>query len=391
MANANANQAALNPAADAKQFDNLLLNEGLLGTGAFGTSRNDALQSCTGILEKYQGDTADLDTLLDKIGASGLENFASQMDASGVLGANGLSQDQKTQLFSFIAQNADGSHSAAFMGDLGRDDQDLFGQAMAQSNVPAQAKLDFINSIKNQTTKSDDALNTFAGGYSITVGNEAARAVGYVLGSLSGNDLTNALARLDDNQLGAVMKAAERETITTTTSIAGWLKNPSQSVTVSFDTTPLVAIMQAAATADVTQKARVFEDAAKALDDINSTNTALSDVQSNKVLNAMIKLLQSDTKGVVGELSILQSNEQALSDFMTQLLAEAQEADLGYNMKQLQQGNGLSHDPLSYLDQLNKDARGDLGYRNSENRGYFVGAIEAAIQKTDSSANSGIK
>jgi hypothetical protein len=381
----NANAAPLDPEADAKKFDHYLRNEGLFGSVFFGYTRGDAVKECIAILDKYQGDPAALDALLNKIGDKDLKLFESQLGAT--------SNEKRTQLFHLLAKNASGEDLGKIWSNLGRDDQQALAQAIAQDSS-GQTKADFVKSIATQTTKQDD--KTSRGIFSndtTTYGSPAALSVATVLGSMSGKDLTSALAGLDDNQLQAVMNAAEQKTKSSEPFV------PNHDV--SYDTAPLTAIIEHAKTADPVQKARVFRDAAVILDDIHSSSTApfasSSDAgaQAKAVASAMTSLIQSDPKGIVDQLRLLDNAKgehteagfckgQALISYASELMREGNTEPLSKLACDLRFGlkPDKNHPDTYILTPHGKTDTGEPFYENAQDLGYFVGALVVASEQS---------
>jgi hypothetical protein len=279
-------------------------------------------------------------------------------------------------------------------GDLGRDNKQALAQAIARS-ASTQTKLGFITDIKAQITNKDDRKD---GGFlgqapSTTLGSPAALAAATVLSSMTGSDLTAGLVSLNDEQLQAVVKAAEQQTTTTYTVSAGGSASSSTSTT--FDTSPLINLINAAAKSDsLEQRARVFRAAAPALDDIRSSNTLLTPnpdagVEAKKVADAMTGLLQSDPRGMIRQLRLYGVDNdpvkgQALSAYVSELVTENNTSPISQLMAQLRFGPGADpNHPDAYLSIPGVEDGGNT-FPNERDYGYFVGSVVKGLQQSSS-------
>lgn len=357
----------------ARKIDDLLNNDGFLGL-----ERNGNLHRIEALLAQLHGDQ--LDQVLGQLGAGNRKKLGSQLDSGGIFGARGLSAGERQDLFNHLARDTNGRQLAQFSADLGRGDKEALAQGVANF-ATAQTKLGYIDGLASQTTRADDATSTGVAQESDSVGSPQANAVATVLGSMRGGSLNKALSSLSDPELRAVMKAAEQETITTT-----WTGNNTPVVTTSFDTKPLANIINATASVDdVQQKARVFQYGAQALDDINQSNTVVSQdltakQQLKQVADSLTHLLASNTTGVVDQLDTDDATGQALISYAGQMLNEGKpgQAQLGRFIAQLRQGNNLKTDPTRYLNTYQIVGGGPY-YRHAEDLGYFTGSIEEAL------------
>lgn len=376
------------PAQDVAKIHGLLSDNGFLGH-----DENDHLHQVSKLLSGLN--SSDLHQVLTGLSQGDLKKLGSEIDDGGtpvfggLIGNNGLSSGERQSLFNQLASHStNGMDLARLSGDLScRDDIQGFGNAIAAHATDA-TKLGYISGMAPSTTQQNDA-NNFGFGYSTsTTGSPQANAVGSVLASLKGHAVDQALGSLNDQQLGAVMKAAEGETLTTTSDGFG------AATTVSYDTSKLAAINNAAASgSDPAQKARVFEADAKALKDINGSNTLFTPDPTAKdeahhVADAMTGLLKSDTTGVVNALNNADESGHAATTYAKEMISEGRTSDVGNIIARLQQGNDLSHNPIDFVNTQVKNPYGQDYYQNAENLGYFTGAVEAGINQITSDQNA---
>src|ERR1700761_8573674 len=306
----------------ASQIHQLVSDEGFLGT-----SRNDNMHAVRKLLGQFNA--GDEDKLVSKLSDADLKKLAGNVNHGGIFGAQGLSGGEKTDLFNGLARNLDGKQlgrvAAAFSD---RADVTALGNSVA-SFAASQAKIDFVKSIAPAATSGDTQFDSGWGTSSIETGDKEALAIGHVLSSMKNDPagFATAVKSLSPEQLQAVVKAGEGQTVVTASSMmGGGLGAPSSTTTSTFDTAGLQSLLGAASACnDPVAKARVFEAGAKALDDIHGADTLLTPSPGAKdaaraVAGGLTQLMNSDTRGIVNRLNTDDQFGHALTTYLKQEL-----------------------------------------------------------------------
>lgn len=320
-----------------------------------------------------------------------LQELADDVNASGIGGANGLSADEKRDLFNTLAQGLDGEQLGRLAQAFDdRGDVMALGQAVAQ-HADSATKIDFIKEMAPRTADQDYDSGILGGGSWSEGGDKEAEAILDVLSSM-GNDpagFNQAVGALDESALHAVAQAGINQTT----------QYSESSVTVTHDPKQLTALLDAAAkSSDPAVKARVFDAGAAALQNLRD-NTKFpvigigADADARQITDKLTTLLNSDVRGITHELHEHDQYGKALSTYTSEVLrtgAGGQEV-LGKQLAQLQgAGTGLS--PIEFMEQQAPGTRGTPYYRNAESLGYFTGAMRAGLdaQNADASASGTI-
>jgi hypothetical protein len=356
--------------------------------GTLGTARNEHLHQVNAVLAQFSA--ADVRQIIGKLSDADLREWASDANSGGLFGAQGLSSDERRDLFNTLAGQLDGPQLARLSTAFnGRDDTLQLANAVA-TRASADAKLAYVQQMAAGTTDGDSKTETpFLSGSSVTTWvDKDASAVSTVLTSLASTprQFNAALSALSDDQLAAVVQAGEGTRITTSTSIMA----PGQYTTsTSHDPAQLRALLDATAQAGtVDNKARLFQAATVALKDITSSNTLLTPNLTARdaaasVTAGMTRIMDSDTRGVVDRLNTEQAGGQALTTYLKQLISENPTANndvIGRQIAQLQ-GAGVATNAVEFVQRSETAANGDLFYRNAQNLGYYAGSLQAAVNK----------
>jgi len=369
----------------ASQIHTLVNDEGFLGT-----ANNDHLHQIGGLLKGLS--PAQADQVLSKLGSADLQKWANEVNSGGVLGAQGLTQGEKKDLFNLFARDLDGAQLARVSTAFGdRGDVILLGQSVAQNATP-HTKLQYIQQLAGQTTGKGFDIQNGLLSQTVFYSNAQAVAVGTVLASLKGNAqaIDQVVGSLTDTQLRAVLQGAETQTSTI------YPGNDSPPL-IQTDGKPLQAILSAVATSkDPATKARVFEAGVQALTDIQDTNQPTSPnigaaSDAKLVEQGLTDILNSDTTGVVHALRLGQHGGQALTTYMKEMFTEdpsGSNKTIGTMIARLQQSNHLNQNPLDYIDRLVSDGHGQKVFSNARDLGYFSGAMQAGIAKIISDAKT---
>ncbi|MCK9688119.1 hypothetical protein [Scleromatobacter humisilvae] len=365
--------------------------------GFLGTSRNDNMQSVRKLLGQFG--PADEDKIVAKLSDADLKKLAGNVNHGGIFGAQGLDGGEKKDLFNGLARGLDGKQlgrvAAAFSD---RSDVTALGDSVA-SFASSQAKIDFVKSLAPAATSGDTKFDTSWGTSSIQTGDKEAIAISHVLSSMKNDPagFATAVKSLDADQLQAVVKAGEGQTVITTSSMTdGGLGAASATTTSTFDTAGLQSLLGAASACnDPIAKARVFEAGTKALDDIHGADTLLTPSPGAKdsakaVAGGLTKLMNSDTRGIVNRLDTDDPFGHALTTYLKQQLGDDPKASnpaIGRQVAMLQ-GAGTGKTADQFYNTAEVGSNGDHFYRNAQNLGYYAGAMQAAIGKLKADAKT---
>ncbi len=319
-----------------------------------------------------------------------LDKLASEGTDGAWFGNGGYSAEERRDLFNDLAGKLDGNNLAAVSNAFenaggGQDGYNLakeFASAVASHASPT-AKVDYIKALSAETAdgKGFNGADIFGGGsWSRDVDGDAA-AVATVLGSLRGAQAQEAFSHLAQNpdQLRAVLKTGIDESA----------RYSQGGAVISFDTAGFRGVMDAASSiADPDLKARIFDAGATQLRTIRDTPSISIGAQSidrdtalAEVRDGLTKLIDSDTTGVVRELTYNQdtANGSSLAAYTQVMFDTGQTEKMAEQITKLQFGNEVKtnpQDPMARLDQVTirngKEVRENAGAL-----GYYVGSVQA--------------
>ncbi|RRD56000.1 hypothetical protein EII20_12905 [Comamonadaceae bacterium OH2545_COT-014] len=331
---------------------------------------------------------AERNQVSQKLTDADLQELADDVNASGLGGANGLSADEKRDLFNTLAQGLDGTQLARLAKAFDeRGDVMALGQAVAQ-HADSATKVGFIQEMAPRTADKDYDRGITIGGSWSEDGDKEAEAILDVLSSL-GNDpaaFDQAVKSLDESTLHEVTQAG----INQFSSYTG------TSVSVTHDPKQLTALLDAAAkSGDAAVKARVFDAGAASLQSMRD-NTRFpvigigTDDAARQVTDKLTGLFNSDVRGITHELNQHDQYGSGLSTYTSEVLraGESGQKVLGEQLAQLQgKGSGLS--PIAFFEQQSAGTTGKPYYQNAESLGYFTGAMRNGLdaQNADAAAN----
>lgn len=354
------------------QIQDLTREDGLLGT-----SRNANMQSVADTIGSLA--PAELDATVSKLSDADLKGLAEDINAGGVLGAQGLTADEKRDVFNDLAAGLSGAQlgrvSEAFNS---REDVTALADAVATFATP-EAKVGYVEALSSRTTdglKGEVERSLLGLGGSVTQKSDPeALAVGKVLGSLSGVHFDTAISSLSKAELGAVMKSSAELTTH---------QSPTGATASGYDVGTLTGVLNAAATSqNASVKASVFAQGGTMLGEIANSSSAFSvnataDVEAAKVRDSLKGLLDTDVTGVVRQLETADRYGTSMTSFLTETLKQGKpgEAIVGGYIAKLQTGNTLTENPITRLET-------QIGgyHRNAQDLGYFAGSTQAAVDK----------
>lgn len=339
------------------------VKEKLDQSGWFNDVTNDELHD---ISATFDGLTpAQRNEVLGRLSDAELKTWAGESGSLGILGTGGINRSEKQALFEDLAAGADAAQlerlSNAFSGE---DDAKLLGDAIA-SHAPPATQLAFVQRMAGKVESNE------------RIALQVAKAIGGMKND--GTYVDQALAALTDGQLGAVVKAAQQENLSTHATSTG-----AATSLLTYDVGPLQAMIDAAATgSSVEQKARLFDSAANVLGEIakiGSFNLGMAVVKNDaeaKLTQSLSRLITSDTNGVMAELESQFRSGKAITTFTKQMIEQGRTEELKVIVTQLQRGNDLKGDALQRFSTPNAEGE----YANAQVLGYFVGSVHAAAYK----------
>ena len=314
-----------------------------------------------------------------------INKIADEIDSSGIGNFGGLSKDEKRDFVGDLAGKLDAKQfervSKAF------DDPQEIGDIVAAQGSN-DAKIGFIDAHKADASNAAQPpgfLDSISG--TTHYGNESARAIGTVLGSMDAQGLKRAIGSsnptsgefeagaLSQEQLRSVVDASMDQTSNSGGVGAGGASLPSY----SFDATRLNKIVDAAATSsDAGLKAEVFQAASKSLENVQGVGGLLTPsvnagAEASLLADHMGTLLKSDARSIVDRLEAIDSTGNALTPFTRQQLDDGKTQNLHELLSALR--NGPNGDAAQYL----KDPQ------HAQDLGYALGATAAGLNSLDKS------
>ncbi|MFK7853108.1 MAG: hypothetical protein AB8B79_03300 [Granulosicoccus sp.] len=354
----------------------------------------DELRENTNTLQNLSPE--DTNEAISQLSDADLEKWTDELHEStrfDVFGTGGLSIDERSQLYTDLARDLNPTQLERFyhaLGDENRQSEFIDSVATHATNTN---KVELIARLADQTTDGTSRLDVFFGGSSTARWDQDARAVSTLIGSLSGaSSVEQAIGSLSDSQLESVLRAGTQPSAST------FAMGHASSTSYSFDTSGLTAVVNAVATTgDANLKARVFELAARQIDDIRSTDSVLApnttaDDRAGEVADALANLLESDTVGIITSLErgdgLLSSRTgNGLSSYTAELIRQGDLDTVRETVAKLQAGNDLNGDPATYLASSTTDEHGNRDFQNASNLGFFVGSVREGIGAIQSDAD----
>jgi hypothetical protein len=332
----------------------------------------------------------EVNQVMSKLSDAEINKITDEMDSSGLGNFSGLSKTEKQDFVGDLAGKLD----ATQFGRVAKafDDPQEIADVVAAKGT-TDAKIGFIDAYKGSASSAPQpgAWYENIGASTTKFGNESARAIGTVLGSL-GNDsegLKRAIGSTDSKtgeftpgslsreQLRTVVDASMEQSSTMVISEGG-ASLPSY----SFRSDKLNNILDAVATSkDAGLKAEVFEAASQSLGKVQGvggflTPSANSHKEAAAISDHMGSLLKTDTHGIINKLEADDPTGNALTPFARQQLADGKTDNLRNMVKELR--NGPKGDAAQYL----KDPQ------HAQDLGYALGAVASGLKSLDKSAKA---
>ncbi|MFD1711162.1 hypothetical protein FVQ98_13560 [Ottowia sp. GY511] len=364
--------------------------------GFLGTSRNgnlkDTVQDLKNLSPAERGEALSMFTDDD------LKEIANDVNAGGIFGASGLSNDEKRDLFDTMADGASGKDLAHLASAFdSREDTQLLAESVA-SKGSNEAKQAYIQEMSARTADNDSGFSSqFLSGSTTDNSDKDAKAVLTVLNSFDTATpegraaFDQAIKDMPQDALKSVAKAGVNETTFTAIDYSGGA-NGSPGVahtTVSYRTDGLNALLdKVAGSSDPQVKGKVFEAAADAVSGMRENagvHLGMSSIGTDQkiadVVGRMTTVMNSDPRGITDQLNKSDAYGLGLSTYVAEVMRSDPKAGaeiLGKQLAQLQgAGTGLS--PTEFFEQQSPGTNGTPYYKNAETLGYYAGALRAGI------------
>lgn len=351
--------------------------------GFLGTSRNgnlkDTVQDLKNLSPTERGEA------LSKFTDDDLKEIANDVNAGGIFGASGLSNDEKRDLFETLAEGASGKDLARLASAFdSREDTQLLAEAVA-SKGSNEAKQAYIQEMSSRTADNDSGTSASIGGASTDNSDKDAKAILTVLNSFDTATpegraaFDQAIKDMPQDTLNSVAQAGVNET----TFSSGY------HITVSYKTDGLNALLdKVAGSSDAQAKGKVFSAAAEAVSGMRENagvHLGMSSVGTDKkitdVVDRMTTVMNTDPRGITDQLNKSDAYGLGLSTYVAEVMRSDPKAGaetLGKQLAQLQ-GAGTGLTPTEFFEQQSPGTNGTPYYKNAETLGYYAGALRAGI------------
>ena len=356
-----------------------------LDDGILGVSRNGNLHKT--LDELRQLPPGEREGVLTNLSNAALNELASDVNAAGILGAGGLSHDEKRTLFDTLAESSTGKDLARLASAFdSRDDTQLLAESVANKGS-LQSRKAYIEAMSPRTADNDFG-RPFALGVAITEKvDKDAKAILTVLNSFDTGtsegraSFDQAINSLPQSVLNNVVKAGVSETTYTSQG----------SYSVSYRTETVNKLLdRAAKSGEAAVKGKIFSSAADVVSSMRAVQNALlvgsaANPNIQDITGRMTTLMNTDPRGITNQLN--QADTQGaglgLSTYISEVLRNDPEGGskiIGEQLAQLQgAGTGLS--PIDFFKQQVSNRDGELYYKNAETLGYYAGSMRAGVDK----------
>lgn len=359
-----------------------------LDDGILGVSRNGNLHKT--LDELRQLPPGEREGVLTNLSDTALNELASDVNAAGILGAGGLSHDEKRTLFDTLAESSTGKDLARLASAFdSRDDTQLLAESVANKGS-LQSRRTYIEAMSPRTADNDYG-RPFALGVAITEKvDKDAKAILTVLNSFDTGtsegrtSFDQAISNLPQSVLNNVAKAGINETI---------YSIDSRNHGVSYQPEAINKLLERAAKSeDASVKGKLFSSAANIVSGmraIQNTPLVVSAPVANPhiqgITERMTALMNTDARGVTNQLNQadIQGTGLELSAYISEVLRNDPESGskiIGEQLAQLQ-GAGTGFSPIDFFEQTAPGSRGTPYYKNAETLGYYAGAMRAGVDK----------
>jgi hypothetical protein len=344
-----------------------------------GLDRRDDMLAFKAMVEDPALSPAQAQELFAQIEQPLLAELAGDVNHGGVFGAQGLSTDEKRDLFQAFAQKLNGEQlSRVAQAFPNRSDLDLLAESVA--HAPSAVKVDFVRHMAARTTEADAPVTPGVFANVTRFGDADASAVATVLGSFKNDEpaaFISAVGHLSDPQLAAVMRAGAHLEVL---SVSGQ-RQPVQ-ITSADPAIVRDIVDTAARCGQAPTQARVFAAGASVLPEVGRFDA------TGSVGRSLGRLLDADAPAlvrIVREQYTAEGRKAPLTQYMTERLRH--DPAEGYAAAQ-QHLQSLGADAAS----LNRttptpDGRGVV-YLNALDAGALMGSVMAASRALDGEAKA---
>ena len=358
--------------------------------GFLGTSRNGNLKDTVQDLKNLT--PADRGEALAKLKDADLQELADDVNAGGIFGANGLSNDEKRDLFNTLAEGASGQDLARLAKAFdSREDTQLLAESVANKGSN-EAKQAYIEAMSSRTADGDYGTSIYIGGSSVDDSDKDAKAILTVLNSFDTGTPSGRAAfdqtikAMPQDTLDSVAKAGANETTF----------NSANHISVSYKTDQLNTLLdKVAGSSDAQVKGKAFAAAADVVSGMRENagvHLGMSSVGTEPkiqgVVDRMTTVMNTDPRGITDQLNKGDAYGLGLSTYVSEVMRKDPEAGaktLGNQLAQLQ-GAGTGQTPTQFFEQQVPGTNGTPYYKNAETLGYYAGALRAGIDGLNKNA-----
>lgn len=358
-----------------------------LDDGILGASRNGNLHKT--LDELRQLPPGEREGVLTNLSNAALNELASDVNAAGILGAGGLSHDEKRTLFDTLAESSTGKDLARLASAFdSRDDTQLLAESVANKGS-LQSRKAYIEAMSPRTADNDFG-RPFALGVAITENvDKDAKAILTVLNSFDTGtsegrtSFDQAISNLPQSVLNNVVEAGVSETTYTSQG----------SYSVFYRTETVNKLLdRAAKSGEAAVKGKIFSSAADVVSSMRAVQNALlvgsaANPNIQDITGRMTTLMNTDPRGITDSLKEDRYGTR-LCTYVSEVLRNNQEDGakvLGEQLAQLK-GAGTGQSPIYFFEQTDPGTLGTPYYKNAETLGYYAGALRASVDKLSADA-----
>ena len=296
--------------------------------GFLGTSRNGNLKDTVQDLKNLT--PADRGEALAKLKDADLQELADDVNAGGIFGANGLSNDEKRDLFNTLAEGASGQDLARLAKAFdSREDTQLLAESVANKGSN-EAKQAYIEAMSSRTADGDYGTSIYIGGSSVDDSDKDAKAILTVLNSFDTGTPSGRAAfdqtikAMPQDTLDSVAKAGANETTF----------NSANHISVSYKTDQLNTLLdKVAGSSDAQVKGKACAAAADVVSGMRENagvHLGMSSVGTEPkiqgVVDRMTTVMNTDPRGITDQLNKGDAYGLGLSTYVSEVMRKDPEA-----------------------------------------------------------------
>jgi hypothetical protein len=301
---------------------------------------------------------ADANTTFSQLSDQEIRNITGEMQAPGIGDRGGLSANDRRDVIANMSQKLDAKNFERFAAAYGNPQEIADVLAAPGSKASTDAKIGFISAFDDKIDGGMENSGPFFNPDGARVrGNESARAIGTVLGSMR-NDKAGIERAINPNS--GVLDRSELQQVLWAGATETQFKLDNGTRVTSHETSRLNNILTAVATSDNAKlKAQVFEDSSKILGAIQSKVEG-GGAAASSTAAAMNQIMQSDPRGIVAALRASDPSGGILTPWTRQMMSDGKGLEINRTLNALRSGpKGPGHHN-TYLQ--NPSAQQDLGF-----------------------------